>query len=205
VYERYRYQSGDQDAEDPYNEFSKFYAGDTILMYAFVVFGNDDGMVDLLGKVCPDDSISDTGIFGEAKEKTNVCTIGRKRGKHVNNESNQSSNEKKFVLRMNNEKSSDGSNGKLAEILSAEQDEAQLSVLNTPSITSEMKDDALEALAQLQLLQGRMAATRRLTILNEMNAYFSQKQVYNCHSKKYVFSLYGTQNKIFSNFSNLLF
>ena len=70
VYERYRYQSGDQDAEDPYAEFAKFYAGDSILMYAFVVFENDDGVVDLMGKVCPEDSISDTGIYGEAREKS---------------------------------------------------------------------------------------------------------------------------------------
>ena len=30
VYERYRYQSGDQDAEDPYAEFAKFFMRETL-------------------------------------------------------------------------------------------------------------------------------------------------------------------------------
>lgn len=154
VYERYRYQSGDQDAEDPYAEFAKFYAGDTILMYAFVVFDNNDGVVDLLGKVCPEDSMSDTGIYGDAREKSNASTISKKRGKHTSTEHSENSDEKKFVLRMINEKSPEEADGKLSSILSAEQDEAQLNllVLNTPNITTAMQTDALEALAQIRRL-----------------------------------------------------
>ena len=50
VYERYRYQSGDHDAEDPVAEFMKFFGGDTIALYAFIVFDHSDAMVGLLGK-----------------------------------------------------------------------------------------------------------------------------------------------------------
>ena len=161
VYERYRYQSGDQDAEDPYAEFAKFYAGDSILMYAFVVFENDDGVVDLMGKVCPEDSIRDTGIYGEAREKSNTSTISRKRGKHGQGEHSETE-EKKFVLRMINEKTAGETDGKLAAMLTAEQDEAQLStlVLNTPNITTTMQTDALEALAQIQLLKKKRRLAR---------------------------------------------
>ena len=42
--------SGNQDASDPQLEFAKFCNGDPILMYAFVLFGTDDEMQDLLGK-----------------------------------------------------------------------------------------------------------------------------------------------------------
>ena len=162
VYERYRYQSGDQDAEDPYAEFAKFYAGDSMLMYAFVVFENDDGVVDLMGKVCPEDSISDTGIYGEAREKCNTSTISRKRGKHAHGGHTETSEEKKFVLRMINEKAASEPDEKLAAILTAEQDEAQLStlVLNTPNITSAMQTDALEALAEIQLLKKKRRLER---------------------------------------------
>ena len=77
-----------------------------------------------MGKVCPDDSVSDTGKFGEAREKTNASTISRKRGKHISNEPNQSSDEKKFVFKMINEKSSEVTNRTIAEILGAEHEEA---------------------------------------------------------------------------------
>lgn len=128
-------------------------------MYAFVVFENDDDVVDLMGKVCPEDSISDTGIYGEAWEKCNTSTISRKRGKHTQGEHNtETSDEKKFVLRMINEKTAGEPDGKLAAILTAEQDEAQLSslVLNTTNITSTM----LEALAQIQMLKKKRRLAR---------------------------------------------
>ena len=165
VYERYRYQSGDQDAEDPYAEFCKFYGGNSILMYAFVVFDQNDAIVDLLGKVCSEDSQSDTGILGEQREKSNISTIGKKRSKASGGIDGKSekSEEKQFVLKIRDESKADTDS--FSKLRDAEKDEAELSsmILKTPNVPEDMQKTALDALAAIQLLK----KNRRLGLVEE--------------------------------------
>ena len=84
VYERYRYQSGDHDAEDPVAEFMKFFGGDTIVLYAFIVFDHSDAMVGLLGKICSEESQCDTGFQGENQINGNSSTIMKKKRSAAN-------------------------------------------------------------------------------------------------------------------------
>ncbi len=53
IYASYR-RSGEQDGADPYEEFRRFYKGNAIIIYAFVLFKGNGDYQDLLGKLLPE-------------------------------------------------------------------------------------------------------------------------------------------------------
>jgi hypothetical protein len=154
VYERYRYQSGDHDAEDPVAEFMKFFGGDTIVLYAFIVFDHCDAMVGLLGKVCCEESQCDTGVEGENLNTGNSSTIIKKRRSSANH-SEQRSNEKTIVLEIRDEGGKKNDNNSFSALQESEKDNIEFAklILEKPLTTDEMKATALDMLKDMQAIK----------------------------------------------------
>ena len=102
-----------QDAEDPQSEWWKFCRGETIVMYAFAVFGGcNKSIINLMAKTL-DDAGNDTGILDDKKNSRTIVSI-RKRGLpaltpvSVNHANDENSNKKLIhehvIVRSDNEK-----------------------------------------------------------------------------------------------------
>ena len=109
-FERFSTQSGNHEAEDLVAEFMNFTQGDCVVLYAFLLFGQNDGMTALLGKVCPSDAQCDTGVLGEAHNNGSGVTIKNKRKLGVSN-SEQRSTEKTIVLKIMDESMKNSDSG----------------------------------------------------------------------------------------------
>ena len=76
------HKSGEQDGENPYDEFLKFYEGNDLLMYAFHFAegggGNISDFIAMMGKELPEELARDTGVLGEAQPDTGIKAHGRK-------------------------------------------------------------------------------------------------------------------------------
>ena len=154
VYERYRYQSGDHDAEDPVAEFMKFFGGDTIVLYAFIVFDHSDAMVGLLGKICCEESQCDTGVQGENQINGNSSTIMKKK-RSAANQSEQRSHEKTIVLEIRDEGGRKSDDNSLTALQESEKDNIEFAklILEIPLTTNEMKASALGMLKDMQAIK----------------------------------------------------
>ena len=79
LYARYT-ASGQQDAEDPYLEFSKFCAGNEVMMYMFMLLYGNLSLIDRLGKLLPDEAQSEGSVGLTAPPRnSNGSKTNRKR------------------------------------------------------------------------------------------------------------------------------
>jgi hypothetical protein len=124
---------------------------DTVILYAFLLFGHSDGMTALLGKVCPDDAQCDTGVLGESQKNGSGITIKNKR-KLSSGSSEQRSTEKVIVLQIRDDAAKNSHNGGSSSLEAIENDNVAFSklILELPATTEEMKAEALDMLIRMQ-------------------------------------------------------
>ena len=160
--------SGNQNAEDEYLEFSKFFEGDEIIMYAFVRLYGDLLLVNRLGKQLPENIGRDTGVLGETSQRPPlVPRNSHKRSSSPSVSGSSSDDPTKRIVHTHvmQSSSSESNEGDLR----AQRMEFELSLslvqrreAGSLLITKEMEEQALEAIVRLQQLmaaRNKAAAT----------------------------------------------
>jgi hypothetical protein len=151
AYDNYK-RSGQQDAADPFDEFTGYFKGDEVLMYAFALFkGENQFLTNLLGKLLPNECSGDTTFINDSKkqiQKTDTRTTQNKRknDSNINNNSVKNINhnicssnniqEKKLTIDFVGVKKIDNSSSS-SKLIDAEKDESDLSlkIINSGPLT----------------------------------------------------------------------
>jgi hypothetical protein len=159
-YEKFKL-SGQHDAEDIVDEFTKFHKGDVLVLYLFCLFGcgNIDSVQSLLGKVLVPAAAQESGVLQDGKEKTPPSAT-HSLGKKGKNEKggDKGDNTRQIILSVKK-----GEESKISGVLAEEKDETDFSlqlIAAKDGLPSPVVKEAITSLAEVQQAKKRRRLSR---------------------------------------------